>query len=64
LSRTIKRCPWDESYGCKYSDEGCKDEMCGTMEEIKTPRYFVKLLDDGKMEIHSSEESKSAQKEK
>ena len=57
------KCPWDEFYGCKYRDEGCEEEMCGTMREIKTPRYFVELLDNGKMKIHSSEESNSAQKE-
>ena len=60
VPRTIKRCPWDEIYGCKYRDEGCEEEMCETIKEIKTPRYFVELLDNGEMKIHSSEKNKSA----
>ena len=55
MPRTIKRCPWDEIYGCKYRDEGCEEEMCETIKEIKTPRYFVELLDNNKMKLSKEE---------
>ena len=57
MPRTVKRCPWDETYGCEFRDKGCEEEMCELMEEIKTPRYFATITEDNKLEIHSSEES-------